>query len=61
MVENYPTPSALAERVKEDLWKLIDEAYPAAEVSDALTLERRRHEPYGAMRLRMYLGGERYF
>ena len=28
---------------------------------DALTLEQRRHEAYGAVRLRMYLGGERYF
>jgi nephrocystin-3 len=61
VVENYPTPTSLADRVKEDLWKLIDEAYPAAEVPDALTLERRRHEAYGAVRLRMYLGGKKYF
>ena len=61
VVEDYQMPEALADRVREDLWKLIDEAYPASEVPDALTLERRRHEAYGAMRLRMYLGGQGYF
>ena len=61
VVENYRNPEALAERVREDLWKLIDEAFPESEVPDALTLERRRHEAYGAPRQRLYLGGERYF
>ena len=61
VVENYPTPERLAERVREDLWKLIDEAYPASEVPDALTMERRRHEAYTLSRIRLYLGGERYF
>jgi len=59
--ENYPSPEALAERVKEDLWKLIDEAYPESEVPDALTRERMTHEAYAATRCRLYLGGERYF
>jgi nephrocystin-3 len=59
--ENYPSPEALAERVKEDLWKLIDEAYPESEVPDALTRERMAHEAYAATRCRLYLGGERYF
>jgi tetratricopeptide (TPR) repeat protein len=61
VVENYPHPKALAERVQQDLWKLIDEAYPESEVPDALALERRRHEAYGATRRGLYLGGERYF
>ena len=61
IVENYRNPEALAERVREDLWKLIDEAFPESEIPDALTLERRRHEAYGAPRQRLYLGGERYF
>ena len=61
VVENYPTPERLAERVREDLWTLIDEAYPASEVPDALTMERRRHEAYTLSRIRLYLGGERYF
>jgi nephrocystin-3 len=59
--ENYPSPEALAERVKEDLWKIIDEAYPESEVPDALTRERMAHEAYSGTRLRLYLGGESYF
>lgn len=61
VLENYPSPEVLAERVKEDLWKLIDEAYPESEVPDALTRERMAHEAYGATRRRLYLGGEAYF
>ena len=61
VVEDYPTPEALAERVKEDLWKLIDEAFPASEVPDALAQERMRHEAFAASRLGLYIGGEKYF
>ena len=61
VVENYADPEALAERVREDLWTLIDAAYPEADVPDPLTLERRRHEAYAASRRRLYLGRERYF
>ena len=61
VVENYPDPEALAERVRDDLWKLIDEAYPANAIPDPLTLERRRHEAYAASRRRLYLGGDHYF
>ena len=58
--ENYPNPEALAERVMEDLWKVIDEAYPEEDVPDPLTLERRKHEAYGGSRLGLYLGGKQY-
>jgi len=61
VLENYRNPEVLAKRVKEDLWRMIDAAYPESEVPDALILERRKHEAYGASRLRLYLGGERYF
>lgn len=61
VVENYPSPGALADRVQEDLWKVIDEAYPLEEVPDPLTLERRKHEAYGGSRLGLYLGGKQYF
>ena len=60
VVEDYPDPEALAQRVQEDLWKLIDATYPLDEVPDALALERRRHESYGQSRLGLYLGGEAY-
>ena len=59
--EDYASPEALAERVREDLWTLIDAAYPEVDVPDPLTLERRRHDAYGGSRKRLYLGGERYF
>lgn len=61
VVEDYPTPEALAEQVKKDLWNLIDEAFPESEVPDALAQERMRHEAYSATRRRLYLGGEKYF
>jgi tetratricopeptide (TPR) repeat protein len=61
VVEKYKNPAALAERVRADLWKLIDEAFPVEEIPDALAMERRRHEAYGASLLGMYLGGRKYF
>ncbi len=61
VVENYTNPEALAEHVKQDLWKLIDDAFPESKVPDALDLERRRHEIYSASRQGMYIGGEKYF
>ena len=59
--ENYPNPEALADKVREDLWKVIDEVYPEEEVPDPLALERRNHEAYGGSRLGLYLGGKQYF
>ena len=35
VVENYPDPETLAERVREDLWSLIDAAYPESETPAA--------------------------
>ena len=61
VMENYPSPEVLAARVQEDLWRVIDEAFPAESVPDPLALERRKHEVYGAARLGLYLGGEKYF
>ena len=61
IVENYHNPKDLAELVQKNLWKIIDEEFPISSVPDALTLERSRHESYGAVRLGLYLGGEEYF
>jgi len=61
VVENYASPEALAERVKEDLWRLIDDAFPESEVPDALARERMRHEAFTASRLGLYIGGDPYF
>ncbi len=61
VVENYPSPEAIAERVTDDLWEMIEKMFPEAEAPDALTLERLQHEAYSASRRRLYLGGENYF
>jgi hypothetical protein len=60
VMEDYPTPEAFAERLEQDLWKVLDEAFPADDVPDAFDRESRRHEAYARPRRRLYLGGERY-
>ena len=61
LVENYTDPETLAEKVRNDLRALIEEEYPEEDVPDALTLERMRHEAYGAARRKFYLGGDENF
>ena len=60
VVEDYPNPEALAERIEADLWAVLDQAYPKADTPDAFTREQRRHEAYASPRRRLYLGGECY-
>ena len=60
LVENYPEPEALAERVRDDLWKLIDLKFPESEVPDSLARERMQHEAFASSRLGLYIGGECY-
>ena len=43
-----------------DLWAVLDETFPAAEVPDAFAREAMRHEAYAAPRRGLYLGGEAY-
>ena len=57
-VAEYPTPEAVADRITEDLWKLIDAEYPADAVPDELERERRSHEAYAHERRRVYVGQE---
>ncbi len=38
MVSGYKNPGALAKRLEKDLWKVLDEMYPADEVPDAFKL-----------------------
>ncbi len=60
VVSGYKDPEALAKRLEKDLWKVLDEMYPADEVPDAFTREGFRHEAYAVPRRRLYLGGEAY-
>jgi hypothetical protein len=61
LVEDYTGPEVLAERVRDDLWKLIDKTFPESEVPDALAQERMRHEAFTASRRGLYIGNEAYF
>jgi hypothetical protein len=60
VVESYPTPDVFAERLEQDLWQVLNAAFPADQVPDAFARESLRHEAYAAPRRRLYLGGERY-
>ena len=60
IVENYATPENFAERLEADLWKVLDEIFPADEFPDAFERESIKHEAYAAPRRRLYLGGGRY-
>ena len=55
-VVDYATPEAVADRITDDLWKLIDAEYPEDEVPDELERERRSHEAYAHERKRLYVG-----
>jgi tetratricopeptide (TPR) repeat protein len=57
-VAEYATPESLADRITEDLWRLIDAEYPESEVPDELERERRSHEAYAHERRRLYVGQE---
>lgn len=35
VVEDYPTPEAFAAKLEEDLWTILDEAYPEDQIPDA--------------------------
>ena len=59
-VKAYCDPQALAQRIERDLWKLLDQEFPAHSVPDAFERERLKHEGYAAHKRRLYLGGEPY-
>ncbi|MEY4654561.1 MAG: hypothetical protein RI884_3142 [Pseudomonadota bacterium] len=59
-VTGYRDPQALARRLEQDLWALLDAEFPASSVPDAFEREAMRHEAYAIPRRRLYLGGDRY-
>ncbi|MBM3380502.1 MAG: DUF4062 domain-containing protein, partial [Betaproteobacteria bacterium] len=58
-VVEYETPEEVAKRIIDDLWKVIDEQYPADALPDELERTRRSHESYAFERCRGYVGQER--
>ena len=62
LVEGLADPQVIAERIKEDLWALIDRQFPEGEQPDALEKEERKHADYRRARTAagQYVGGEGY-
>jgi nephrocystin-3 len=62
LVEGLADPQAIAERIKEDLWALIERLFPEGEQPDALEKEARKHADYRKARTGagQYIGGEAY-
>lgn len=62
LVEGLASPQAIAERIKEDLWALIDREFPEEEQPAALQQEASKHADYRRKRtgVGQYIGGEVY-
>jgi len=62
LVEGLKDPEAIAERIKADLWALIDSRFPEGEQPDALAKEEHKHADYRRSRTRegQYIGGKGY-
>jgi tetratricopeptide (TPR) repeat protein len=58
LVPKYASPQAVADRIYDDLWKLIDAEFPAGELPSAFEQETRRHNVHARSRLGVYLGAE---
>ena len=59
--ENYSDPGEVADSILEDLWKIIDEEYPAGSRLGPLDQEIIDHEQFAESRRRVYIGREEYF
>ena len=62
VVEGLPNPQAMADRIKDDLWALIERLFPEGEQPDALDKDARKHADYRRSRsgAGQYIGGEVY-
>jgi nephrocystin-3 len=62
LVEALEGPQAITDRIKADLWALIDQQFPEGEQPDALEKEARKHADYRRSRTGagQYIGGEAY-
>ena len=62
VVEGLPNPKGMADRIKDDLWALIERLFPEGEQPEALEKEARKHTDYRRSRSGpgQYIGGEAY-
>ncbi len=59
--ENYSSPEEVANYILDDLWKIIDEKFPADSVPDPLDKEIFEHEQFAQSRRKVYIGRDEYF
>ena len=53
--ESFLTPVELGEWLQSDLWRLLDNEYPASEAPSVLEIERRSHTAFASSRRRAYI------
>jgi len=58
-VAGFATPEEVADRITDDLWRLIDAEYPEDAVPDELERDRRLHEVFAAEKRRHFVGREK--
>ncbi len=59
--ENYSDPGEVADLILDDLWEIIDEAYPAGTRPGPMDQEIIDHEQFAESRRGVYIGREEYF
>lgn len=60
-VKDYGSIERLGDYVYNDLLKVINELFPPETVPDPITKLRNEHSKFARSRLRVYIGGEKYF
>lgn len=57
--ESLINPQAIATKIQQDLWRLIDQQFPASSETNSFEKYRLMHKSYGDDRRKVYLGGQR--
>lgn len=57
--EGLENPQAIATKIQQDLWRLIDQQFPASSERDPFDKDALMHKSYGDDRRTLYLGGQR--
>lgn len=57
--EGLDNPQAIATKIQQDLWRLIDQQFPAGSETDSVEKDALMHKSYGDDRRKLYLGGQR--
>ena len=60
-VKKFPTSDELGNLILKDLWKIIEKSFPDLVTHDPIEQERLEHTTFLKSRLRVYIGGQKYF